>query len=98
MSQHLSTHKNPYGPLLAAAIGRIIRKKGGLKKLSTEQRILLFIRETAACRDAIISAIRSSPVLRKQFKDLSDEHDITQNSDRPPRSPSSQSIKATSDL
>ena len=78
MAQSLSTEQNPYGPLLAAAIGRIIRKKGGQAGLSTEERIRSLVKETGACRASVIDAIRSSPPLMTHFSDLPDDVSDTQ--------------------
>lgn len=95
MAQSLSTKQNPYGPLLAAAIGRIVRKKARQKELSTEQFIRLVVKETGACRASVIEAIRSSPPLKKHFLDLPDDDPDAQTELGLSRPSSTRSAKAT---
>jgi hypothetical protein len=70
VSPSINYNQNAYGPLLPAAIGRIVRKRPIQTFLSFEDHIRFLVKQTGAPRESVIAAIKSSPPLNESFKDV----------------------------
>lgn len=68
MPQRVTENINPYGPLLPAAISKVMRKTDGFEQLPYDDQMNILEQETRACRESLMAAIYISPVFKRTEK------------------------------